>query len=79
MLEMLPHLKSGFPVVSEVSPGYEKSLGCLGENRLRCLGFVVFALREATPKKIPKAFGHCPCPDGLGQLFWEEFPSFWGV
>ena len=19
-----------------------------------------------------------PCPDGLGQLFWEEFPSFWG-
>ena len=19
-----------------------------------------------------------PCPDGLGQLFLEEFPSFWG-
>ena len=19
-----------------------------------------------------------PCPDGLGQLFWEDFASFWG-
>ena len=43
-------------------------------------------LREAPFKKSPQAFGHCPfggggltpCPDGLGQLFLEEFPSFWG-
>ena len=46
----------------------------------------LYYLREAPSKMWPKAFGHCPfgggglnpCPDGLGQLFLEEFPSFWG-
>ena len=26
----------------------------------------------------PLGGGLNPCPDGLGQLFLEEFPSFWG-
>ena len=64
------------------------SIGWVALSSVVRRSFVVrpASVREAPRKKIPKAFGHCPfgggglnpCPDGLGQLFWEEFAWFWG-
>ena len=46
--------------------------GALQQNDL-----VAVQLSLSTDKR-KSLLTHFTCPDGLGQLFWEDFASFWG-